>query len=91
MSVIRSGAHDTMTVNGRYVPDPDGNHWTIGWKGILEVTNGDKKHYTLHAYTPDRKDFTLKKTSLSSKKPDWVQRPNGGECYPPEDELHFGA
>ncbi|WQF81933.1 hypothetical protein CDEST_06947 [Colletotrichum destructivum] len=81
----RADIHDTTTLNGRRVKDPNGWHGTFAFKDNDQVHR--EFHVATHGYTNGKEDFTLKGASHSSEKKDSSMRRGGKVVWPEEDEL----
>ena len=77
--------HDTTTVNGRHVKDPNGWHGTFAFKDSQQVSQ--EFHVATHGYTSGKEDFTLKHATHSPEKRDGTQKRGGKAVWPGEDQL----
>lgn len=71
---IRSGIHDTTTIDGKHAIDPLGFHVTIAYKYGDHVTT--ENHVVSHGYTGGQQSFDLTEATHTPEKADTT--PRGG-------------
>jgi len=72
--------HRTTSVNGKYVPDPKGDHVTICFKDEKQVQDGT--HVASHGYVTNVADNFLREATHSEPKLDGTIKKNGKEVWP---------
>ncbi|GKZ52054.1 hypothetical protein AbraIFM66951_010162 [Aspergillus brasiliensis] len=86
--LIRSDIHDTTSINGQRVKDPNGWHVTMAFKDNDQVER--LFHVTSHGYTNGKEDFVLKKATHDPEKVDSTPRggrKSGKVVWPAEEFL----
>ncbi|EDP50770.1 hypothetical protein KXV70_001074 [Aspergillus fumigatus] len=83
--LIRSGSHNTTTINGTHQEDPNGWHLTFCYKDSTQLANGC--HTACHGYTPGKDVWELVKSTHAGVKSDSVLKRNGKPVWPAENEL----